>query len=54
MCSGSITSVAWPDYITRFGTTLTENIGALWPTLRENEPRLSENSPITSASTHIT
>jgi hypothetical protein len=52
-CSGPITSAAGPDYIGGFGTTLAENIGVLGPTLRENEPTLFENSPITSARTHI-
>ena len=52
-CSGPITSTARPDYIGHFGTTFTENIGSLWPTLSENEPTLVENRLITSASTHI-
>jgi len=48
-----MTSASGPDYIGGFGTTLAENIGALGPTLSENEPTLFENSPITSARTHI-
>jgi hypothetical protein len=53
-CSGPITSSAGTDYIGGFGTILTENIGALGATLGENETKLSDKSPITSAADHIT
>ncbi len=46
---GPITSVVLGPW-----TTLTENIGALGTTLGENETKLSDNGPITSAADHIT
>ncbi len=53
MCSGPITSNAGTDYIGANRATLTENISRLGTTLRENGPTLLENSPITSAKSHI-